>query len=90
MEIFELPKPVRLEKPYQATHRFIGGPLDGQEHTGMVYFDLTNVVMTIDNAQYRYAGNDVFEYAGETSRMEVTPPTFLQRLKMRFLKFLFS
>lgn len=88
--VFEIPKPKKLDTPIQTVHTFKGGSLDGQAHSATVHYDLTGVILTIKDEQYKYIGNDAFEFIGRTQRMKFQKTSWLQRAKFRLVKFLFT
>jgi hypothetical protein len=91
MQPIDFHLPVKLSTPIQAVHTFVGGPMDGRRLEATVHYELTeHTVMCIDNANYKYGGNDTFIFSGMTSKLEERVPTLKERIVTKVLKFLFT
>jgi hypothetical protein len=88
----ELQEHTKLENPIQTTHFFQGGPMDGQSHGATEHYEMMvdKTMVCINNANYLYKGGGNFLFTGMTHKAVFAEPTFLQKLKERFLRWLLT
>lgn len=81
----------KREVPRKTTHNFIGGSLDGTSQEALEHYVLTDkVIVTINDENYKFVGEDTFQFIGKTSKKVFVEPTKWQILKLRFLKWLLT
>lgn len=83
-----------LEKrnpPIEKKYTFKGGSLDGQVKKGTEHYILTDkVIITVNNEQYRYVADGLFEYVGTTHKLEQQPMNLKQKIVSWFIQKLLS
>ena len=74
-------EPVKLSTPIDVVHKFVGGSMDGQVHTGKAYYKLTDKsVLTLNDEMYAFDGQDTYTFTGVTSRLKERKETLKEKI----------